>query len=544
MFRAQEVLRKHVLGEGPVSIQVTSDHLANFGRVVNYENPNISVQLPIFIIHGNHDDPTREGINEQSLSALDLLAEQGLINYFGRADRVDDIKVRPVLIEKGERKLALYGLGWIRDERLFRMFTQKKVSFTKIDDPENEWFNIMLIHQNRSNRGRGEKNCVTDAFIPDFLNLVVWGHEHESLIDPINSNGKYISQPGSSIAVSLVESESKKKKFALLRLTKTLDKDNQVRHGFYFKAIALESVRPFLFVDDIELSKVEELSTEIPEANKQEAVVKYLTDYLNNLLSKHIESLNDSHQDERTRTRNRVPIVRLKVEYTGFPIINFQRFGAHFSGKVANPEELLQFYRKKKLPTGTTNAVSSGIYGTEDEDQDLQLQYESPHYRIQKLVEQILNESEKTLELFNKETLHEAVEEFVEKETTSAIEHFVDDYIDKIQKLVRSERIGNKSDDIEKLISSKVEKLHKKEQAQKSLKEEPDSLLPLKLPNRNPGTDTEEEKEESKKKSTRKNSSKTNAKPLTKKKDFPKLSPEVSKTKRMKQDISSDESTE
>jgi double-strand break repair protein MRE11 len=46
--------------------------------------------------------------------------------------------------------------------------------------------------------------------IPDFMDLVIWGHEHECVIEPIQSTvgGYYISQPGSSVATSLVEGEA------------------------------------------------------------------------------------------------------------------------------------------------------------------------------------------------------------------------------------------------------------------------------------------------------------------------------------------------
>lgn len=37
----------------------------SFGRV-NYEDPNYSVGLPVFSIHGNHDDPAREGTMDVS----------------------------------------------------------------------------------------------------------------------------------------------------------------------------------------------------------------------------------------------------------------------------------------------------------------------------------------------------------------------------------------------------------------------------------------------------------------------------------------------
>lgn len=36
--------------------------------------------LPVFTIHGNHDDPT----GADSLSAVDILSTAGLVNYFGK----------------------------------------------------------------------------------------------------------------------------------------------------------------------------------------------------------------------------------------------------------------------------------------------------------------------------------------------------------------------------------------------------------------------------------------------------------------------------
>lgn len=40
---------------------------------------------------------------------------------------MDDVEVNPILIQKGMTKLALYGMGSMRDERLNRMWQQKKV---------------------------------------------------------------------------------------------------------------------------------------------------------------------------------------------------------------------------------------------------------------------------------------------------------------------------------------------------------------------------------------------------------------------------------
>ena len=57
----------------------------------------------------------------------------------------------------------------------------------------------------------GAKNHVPENFLDEFLDLVIWGHEHECLIDAKwSESGKpfYISQPGSSVATSLAEGEA------------------------------------------------------------------------------------------------------------------------------------------------------------------------------------------------------------------------------------------------------------------------------------------------------------------------------------------------
>lgn len=52
----------------------------NRPKHVNFEDPNLNVSIPIFAIHGNHDDPAGKG----NLAALDVLSSAGLINYFGK----------------------------------------------------------------------------------------------------------------------------------------------------------------------------------------------------------------------------------------------------------------------------------------------------------------------------------------------------------------------------------------------------------------------------------------------------------------------------
>lgn len=151
---------------------------AGNGRV-NFQNPHQAVGLPIFAIHGNHDDPSRDGGNE-SLSALDLLSVSNYVNYFGKAEQVDEIEIHPILIRKMTTTVAIYGLGAVRDERLNRMWNQKKVKFIRPREEQGreDFFNIFVLHQNRD-YGRGRKNCVHESMIPEWMDVVVWGNEHE-----------------------------------------------------------------------------------------------------------------------------------------------------------------------------------------------------------------------------------------------------------------------------------------------------------------------------------------------------------------------------
>ncbi|XP_073363613.1 double-strand break repair protein MRE11-like [Aegilops tauschii subsp. strangulata] len=55
-----EILCRYCLNDLPIKFQGVSDQTVNFpnrfGRV-NYEDPHFNVGLPVFTIHGNHDDP-------------------------------------------------------------------------------------------------------------------------------------------------------------------------------------------------------------------------------------------------------------------------------------------------------------------------------------------------------------------------------------------------------------------------------------------------------------------------------------------------------
>lgn len=52
------------------------------------------------------------------------------------------------------------------------------------DEQGSDWFSIFVLHQNRVEHGYGQKNAIKPEYLERFLDLVIWGHEHECIPDP------------------------------------------------------------------------------------------------------------------------------------------------------------------------------------------------------------------------------------------------------------------------------------------------------------------------------------------------------------------------
>ena len=61
MFNVMQSLRTNCYGDKPCELEMLSDGSEHFGSAfnhVNYEDEDINVAIPVFSIHGNHDDPS------------------------------------------------------------------------------------------------------------------------------------------------------------------------------------------------------------------------------------------------------------------------------------------------------------------------------------------------------------------------------------------------------------------------------------------------------------------------------------------------------
>lgn len=117
------------------------------------------------------------------------------------------------------------------------------MKFLRPVEHQDKWYNIFVIHQNRVRHGA--TNYIPESFIPGFIDLVIWGHEHECKpeADQLNNNAdsddkcSWVIQPGSSVATQLQPGEMKEKHTFILSI---------FERKFKLKKFKLKTVRPFV----------------------------------------------------------------------------------------------------------------------------------------------------------------------------------------------------------------------------------------------------------------------------------------------------------
>ncbi|VFQ79766.1 unnamed protein product [Cuscuta campestris] len=268
----------------------------------------------------------------------------------------------------------------------------------------SDWFNILVLHQNRVKTN--PKNAINEHFLPRFLDFIVWGHEHECLIDPqeVPGMGFHISQPGSSVATSLIDGESKAKHVLLLEI-----KGNQYRPT----KIPLKSVRPFEYTE-IALKDEPDI-----DPNDQNSILEHLDKVVRKLIEQ-------SNSIDVNGSENKLPLVRVKVDYSGFMTINPQRFGQKYVGKVANPQDVLIFSKSTK------KGHREGAVKIEDAERL------RPEELNQQNIEALVAESNLKMEILPVNDLDVALHSFVNKDDKmafhSCVQHNLKETRNKIAK--------------------------------------------------------------------------------------------------------------
>jgi double-strand break repair protein MRE11 len=257
------------------------------------------------------------------------------VNYFGKHPNADSILVKPLLFQKGETKIALYGIGHIKDMKLHQSFLKGRVKFERPKDAD-DYFNILVIHQNRFKGNKGGapyKNCIHYKMLPQFLNLVIWGHEHESIPEMIENSevNYYLHQPGSTVATSLIADEAKSKHVGIYEVTLS---------EFSFTPVLLKYQRPLLY-KNITIGEVEEAFKN--QRVSDENLHAYLIEKIEDMIDEHRQSMSETNG---TKT-DLLPLVRMRFECTKETVVQGPKVEMHFKGRIANEGEILKVTKKR-----------------------------------------------------------------------------------------------------------------------------------------------------------------------------------------------------
>ena len=317
-----------------------------------------------------------------------------------------------------------------------------------------------------------ETSYLPEHFLPEFLDLVVWGHEHECLIEPrLNPEMNFhVMQPGSSVATSLMPGEAAPKHVAILSIT---------GRDFKTESIRLKSVRPFV-MKEIVLADDNAMKKLVRKKDHRSELTRHLIGIVDELIEQAkeewLETQEDADPDEEAEVPK--PLIRLRVEYSApdggvFDCENPQRFSNRFVGKVANVNDVVQFHRKKASATRKTKD------GAEMPEESVMAQLAMDSVKVEKLVREFL--MAQSLTILPQNSFGDAVSQFVDKDDRHAMELFVNESLgNQFKHLMDADRIDD--EDILNAMDqckSKLEELfaagHLKRTRKAKLKPKPDT---------------------------------------------------------------------
>lgn len=414
MYHVIKSLRMNCMGDRPCELELLSDPSSVFDNgfdTINYEDPNLNVSIPVFAISGNHDDSSGEGL----LLPLDVLSVSGLVNHFGKVVNNEDITVNPVLLQKGTTKLALYGMGNVRDERLARTFRDGHVKFLRPNVYTDEWFNLFVIHQNHVPHGKTA--YIPETFLPRFLDFVYWGHEHECMLQPLfNPETEFdVLQAGSSVATSLSEGEIPDKYVFILNIK---------NREYSIEPIKLKTVRPFVMKDVILRS-----SNLLPGEASRADVIQYLVNETELLIEqankKYIESNKELFEQIEPDQQHKyvpLPLVRIRVDYSGgYEFENAVRFSNRFVNRIANVDDVVSFIKKREAPSAPLLPTKAKF--TDNVEDSTLVISNPPEAVLQELIDLFLKQAE--LAIIPENGIHNAVEKYMEQNDKNMLEEYV-----------------------------------------------------------------------------------------------------------------------
>ena len=239
----------------------------------------------------------------------------------------------------------------------------------------------------------------------------------------------HVMQPGSSVATSLMPGEAVPKHVAVLSIT---------GRDFAVEKIRLKTVRPFV-MREIVLSEEKEAMKLAKKANNRTALTQFLTNIVNDMIRQADEEWKAAQGDEDQNEKPPLPLIRLRVEFTApeggnFDCENPQRFSNRFTERVANLQDVVQFYRKKK------GGVKRAQNGAEMPEASMLASLTIDSVKVEQLVREFLDAQ--SLTILPQNSFGDAVSQYIDKDDKHAMEVFVTENLHKqVEQLMNMDKV-------------------------------------------------------------------------------------------------------
>lgn len=340
LISAMKALNQYVIGEGnPPEIT----YAEGLSLHPNWLDPNIKIKIPFFCIHGNHDAPV--GLTEP-LSAVQILSIPKYINYFKDITKEDDIyRLEPVVLKRDNIRIIIYGFGWISEIDFIDCIKFKKLQLVPppSDTDATKSFRILMVHQNATTYGEhAEKvqdllsNALPNDSDENKIDLVIWGHEHENLVEPRKYGNIMVTQPGSTIYTQIRKKDATPRSMAILEI------DSDPESKYEFRPYVLSS-RKFIY-REIELDKIFK-GTKTPDDK-----IRKIEEEINSILA-------EENVDENDKPIMKIVLISHNMETNTLSLSSIYHA---FQNKIANHQNFIKIMNKSvkdnnKEPKKSTN---------------------------------------------------------------------------------------------------------------------------------------------------------------------------------------------
>lgn len=265
------------------------------------------------------------------------------------------------------------------------------------------------------------------------MDLVIWGHEHDCRIIPEENPNKkfFVTQPGSTVATSLAEGEALDKCCGILSIHKSL---------FRLDPIRLQTVRPFIFESINMAEYFDELG--LDEGDVQQKMQTFAAEKIEDMIKRAEEKLTGNEKQPK------VPLIRLRLDITDVEQqFNAIRFGQQYSGRVANPQDMIVFKRKITKAKDELKPLDKDALLEAYENQR-----EATANRAEEVVDRYFKEADedKQLELLCSKSMSELTKRMVDYEDDDAADSIIKFYERQVLKHLEGQAVNE--DNIEEIL--------------------------------------------------------------------------------------------